>query len=224
MDEWMALAKSGTGERGIFNRGGLSIRCPKRRMKAILGRRMRLARLARIPAARSLATQAVLQSFGGRRARGRHGGNAHAKIRLAAILGTYQSTLTHFPFLSKEWKKNCERNACSAFPSPASGTVLRCGNADVLASLRERAIEMNEEYAKRFGINPSTSITCVKPSGTVSQTVDAASGLHARHAQYYIRRVRISATDALFQMMKDQKCPVLPGGRPVALFREHLRL
>ncbi len=69
---------------------------------------------------------------------------------------------------------------------------------------------MNKEYAKRFGINQSTAVTCVKPSGTVSQTVDSASGLHPRHAKYYIRRVRIMATDALFQMMKDQKVPYFP--------------
>ena len=96
-------------------------------------------------------------------------------------------------------------------------------NEKRLRKLRDRAIEVNKEYAKRFGIKPATAITCVKPSGNLSQTVDSSSGLHARHAKYYIRRVRIAATDALFQMMKDQKVSVLPGGRPIALRGEHLR-
>src|SRR3989338_79931 len=72
------------------------------------------------------------------------------------------------------------------------------------------AMEVNKEYARRFGISQSTCITCVKPSGTVSQLVDAASGLHQRHAPHYIRRVRISASDPLFQMLKDQKFPYHP--------------
>ncbi|MBI5731751.1 MAG: hypothetical protein HY982_00115 [Candidatus Magasanikbacteria bacterium] len=73
--------------------------------------------------------------------------------------------------------------------------------------MREKAVETNKIYAERFSINPSTAVTCVKPSGTVSQLVDAASGMHPRHSRYYIRRVRISASDALFQMLKDQKIP-----------------
>ncbi len=76
--------------------------------------------------------------------------------------------------------------------------------------MRERAVEVNREYAERFGINPSAAITTTKPSGTVSQLVDSASGMHPRHAPYYVRRVRISATDPLFQMLKDQKFPYYP--------------
>ena len=82
--------------------------------------------------------------------------------------------------------------------------------AQVLNKLRERSIEVNKTYAKRFGITVSNCITCVKPSGTVSQTVDCASGMHARYAPYYIRRIRISATDALFKMLKDQGIPYHP--------------
>jgi hypothetical protein len=129
------------------------------------------------------------------------------KARYAAILGTYQSTLTNFVYLSPEWKKNCEEERLlgvsvtgewdsDAFRSPA-----------VMAKMREESIKVNEEYAKRFKINKSASVTCVKPSGTVSQLVDAASGMHPRHSKYYIRRVRISSTDPLFNLMKDQGVP-----------------
>ena len=81
---------------------------------------------------------------------------------------------------------------------------------DVLKRLRNESIRINKIYAKRFGIGESTCITAVKPSGTVSQTVDCASGMHPRHAPYYIRRVRISATDAVFKMLKDQGVPFHP--------------
>ena len=83
-------------------------------------------------------------------------------------------------------------------------------HAETLQALKAEAIRVNEEYAKRFGIHASTCITCVKPSGTVSQLVDASSGMHPRHAPYYIRRIRISASDPLFKMLKDQKFPYKP--------------
>jgi hypothetical protein len=80
----------------------------------------------------------------------------------------------------------------------------------LLRELRDEAVAVNKVYAKRFGINQSTSVTCVKPSGTVSQLVDAASGMHPRHAEFYIRRIRISATDGLFKMLRDQGIPFSP--------------
>lgn len=81
---------------------------------------------------------------------------------------------------------------------------------ETLRKFHARAIEVNQEYAKRFDINPLTCITCVKSSGTVSQLVDASSGMHPRHAPYYIKRVRISATEPLFHMLRDQKFPYHP--------------
>ena len=81
---------------------------------------------------------------------------------------------------------------------------------EILKRLRAEAIRVNKEYAKRFGIAESTCITCVKPSGTLSQTVDCSSGMHPRHSKYYIRRIRISATDSLFKMLKDQGVPYHP--------------
>lgn len=83
-------------------------------------------------------------------------------------------------------------------------------NPEVLKQLKEYAIQINKEYANKLGINPSTAITCVKPSGTVSQMVNSSSGIHARYAKYYIRRIRISATDPLLKLMKDQGFVAVP--------------
>lgn len=132
------------------------------------------------------------------------------KMRIATILGTYQATLTNFPYLSRDWTRNCneERLLGVSITGQWDSPVVR--NADTLKKMREESIRVNKEYAARFGIAPSTSITCVKPSGTVSQLVDSSSGMHPRHAPYYIRRVRISATDSLFHMLKDQKVPYKP--------------
>lgn len=132
------------------------------------------------------------------------------KMRIATILGTYQSTLTHFPYLSKDWKKNCEEERLLGVSVTGQWDCPAVRNPEVLEKLKKYAIEINKIYAKKMGINQSTCITCVKPSGTVSQLVDAASGMHPRHAPYYIRRIRISATDRLFHMMKDQKFPYHP--------------
>ncbi|MEK7463100.1 MAG: ribonucleoside-triphosphate reductase, partial [Patescibacteria group bacterium] len=84
------------------------------------------------------------------------------------------------------------------------------GNKSVLKKLKDKAVSVNKIYAKKFGVSQSLAVTCVKPSGTVSQLADAASGLHPRYSPYYIRRVRISATDSLFKMLKDQKMPYCP--------------
>ena len=210
LDEWVALAKSGTGERGIFNRGGLQKQVPKRRWKMfgkksmtagsnpcgeIILRSKEFCNLSEV-VARPNDTEKTLME----------------KIRLAAILGTYQSTLTDFPYLSKEWKQNCEEerllgvSITGQWDCPA----LHKDDGRLFKKLRDEALVVNKEYAKRFGINASASVTCVKPSGTVSQLVDASSGLHTRHAQYYIRRVRIAATDSLFKMLKNQKMHFYP--------------
>jgi hypothetical protein len=132
------------------------------------------------------------------------------KIRWATILGTYQSALTHFPVLSKEWKKNCEEERLLGVSITGQWDSKVARDPHILGKLKMHALEVNKEYAKRFGINESTCITCVKPSGTVSQLVDASSGMHPRHSKYYIRRIRISATDKLFHMLKDQKFPYHP--------------
>jgi hypothetical protein len=132
------------------------------------------------------------------------------KVRLATILGTYQSTLTHFPYLSREWQANCEAERLLGVSITGQWDSQEARKPEALRKLRDEAVLVNREYSSRFGINQSLAVTCVKPSGTVSQLVDAASGMHPRHSRYYIRRVRISATDPLFQMLKEQKFPYHP--------------
>jgi uncharacterized membrane protein len=132
------------------------------------------------------------------------------KIRLAAILGTYQSSLTYFPYLSKEWTEHCQEERLLGVSVSGQWDCPIVRSPEMLEKLREEALRVNREYAKRLGINASTCITCVKPSGTLSQTVDCSSGMHPRHAPYYIRRIRISATDSLFKMLRDQGVPFHP--------------
>jgi ribonucleoside-diphosphate reductase alpha chain len=208
LEEWLALAKSGTGERGIFNRGSLMKQIPERRKKGferglatcgtnpcgeITLKSKEFCNLTEVVARAEDTEETLLR-----------------KIRLGAMLGTYQSTLVNFPFLSKDWEKNCAEERLLGISITGQWDSPAVRNAGTLRKLREEAIQTNKIYAQKMGINQSLSVTCVKPSGTVSQLVDASSGLHARHAQYYIRRVRINATDPLFQMLKDQKVPYHP--------------
>jgi hypothetical protein len=126
------------------------------------------------------------------------------------ILGTYQSTLTNFNFISPEWKKNCEDERLLGASVTGQWDCPAFRDSDVMLGMLRLAIATNIEYAERFGINPSLAITAVKPSGTVSQTFNCSSGMHARYAPYYIRRIRISATDSLFKLMRDQGVPYNP--------------
>jgi len=151
------------------------------------------------------------------------------KVELATILGTIQSTYTHFPYLRKVWKNNTEEERLLGVSltgimdnSILNGTLdydmmptnpIHGGKmtiAQILEELRNVAIDTNRVWAGRLGINVSTAITCVKPSGTVSQLVDSASGIHARHSDYYIRTVRGDNKDPMTQFMKDQGIPNEP--------------
>ncbi|MSR70646.1 hypothetical protein EXS62_01240 [Candidatus Kaiserbacteria bacterium] len=132
------------------------------------------------------------------------------KIRLATILATYQASLTNFPYLSKDWKEHCEKEALLGVSITGQWDSKSARNPKTLLNLKEEVIKVNQVYAKRFGINASTCTTAVKPSGTLSQTVDCSSGMHPRHAPFYIRRIRIAATDSLFKMLKDQGVPYHP--------------
>jgi ribonucleoside-triphosphate reductase (thioredoxin) len=209
LDEWMALAKSGSGERGIFNRGGLAKTLPERRLKQwkdgnyptwgtnpcgeIVLQSKQFCNLSEVVARAEDTEESLLR-----------------KARVAAMLGTYQATLTYFPYLSAEWKKNCEKERLLGVSITGQWDSPAARDPEILKKVKIAALEANKKYAKRFGINRSTCVTCVKPSGTVSQTVDCASGMHPRHSEYYIRRIRISATDALFKMLKDQGVPYFP--------------
>lgn len=219
LKEWMALIESRSGERGIFNRGSLASTLPERRIKVlkeykgffdqtgnhivgpmgtnpcgeIILQSKQFCNLSEI-VARAEDTEASLLK----------------KMRIAAILGTYQSTLTDFPYLSKEWKANCEKERLLGVSITGQWDSPVVRKPEVMRKLKAEAIKINKEYAKRFGVGESTAITCVKPSGTLSQTVDCSSGMHPRHSKYYIRRIRISATDSLFKMLKDQGVPYFP--------------
>ena len=208
LDEWYNLAKSGSGERGIFNRGSLKKQLPARRWKIferdyrrsgtnpcaeILLKPKQFCNLSEVVARPSDTEETLME-----------------KVRVATILGTYQASLTDFPYLSKEWKKNCEEEALLGVSITGQWDCPVVRDPLVLRKLKEVAIETNRKYAKRFGINPSTAITCVKPSGNGSQLFDCASGMHPRHARFYIRRVRIESHNPLFHFLKDAGVPYHP--------------
>ena len=134
------------------------------------------------------------------------------KVRTAAILGTFQSTLTEFKYLSREWKKNCDEerllgvSLTGIMDNPLTNGSKK-GLDKLLEELRDIAYETNKEWADKLGIPVSAAITCVKPSGTVSQLVDSASGIHARHNPHYIRTVRADNKDPLCKLMKNMGFP-----------------
>lgn len=209
LDEWNALVKSGSGERGIFNRGGLSKTLPKRRLDQFKGGIY--PSWGTNPCGEIILQSKQFCNLSEAVARAEDTEETLAKkIRVATILGTYQSTLTYFPYLSKEWKINCEKERLLGVSITGQWDSSLSREVKILEKMKNIAIETNKKYAKKFGVPHSTCITCVKPSGTVSQTVDCASGMHPRHAPYYIRRVRISATDTLFKMLRDQGVPYHP--------------
>ncbi|OHA17082.1 MAG: ribonucleoside-triphosphate reductase [Candidatus Taylorbacteria bacterium RIFCSPLOWO2_12_FULL_43_20] len=219
MEEWISLMKSGSGERGIFNRGSLAKTLPERRIQVlkqykgyfdasgnniigsigtnpcgeIILQSKQFCNLSEI-VARSDDTEKTLLE----------------KMRIATILGTYQASLTHFPYISKGWQENCDKERLLGVSITGQWDCPAVCEPKMLAKLKKEAIKINQIYAKRMNISASTCITCVKPSGTLSQTVDCSSGMHPRHAPYYIRRIRISATDSLFKMLKDQGVPYHP--------------
>jgi ribonucleoside-diphosphate reductase alpha chain len=137
------------------------------------------------------------------------------KVRMATILGTIQSTYTKFPYLRKVWQRNTEEErllgvSLTGIMDNPLMTSKNAGLSKTLEHLRSVAVVTNHELADRLGIQQSAAITCVKPSGTVSQLVDSASGIHARHSDYYIRTVRGDNKDPLTQFMKDQGIPSEP--------------
>ncbi len=208
MDEWVALMKSGSGERGIFNRGGLAKTLPKRRIETLKGD---ISELGTNPCGEIILKSKQFCNLSEVVARADDTVESlMRKIRLATIVGTYQASLTHFPYLSKEWKENCEQERLLGVSITGQWDSEVVRNPEVLEKLKNETIRVNQEYSKRFKVNESTCITCVKPSGNLSQTVDCSSGLHPRHSEFYIRRVRISHTDALFKMLRDQKIPYHP--------------
>ena len=211
MEEWISLYKSKSGERGIFNREAARKTVEKlgdRRdpnhewgcnpCSEILLRDREFCNLSEV-VVRADDTEESLKR----------------KIRIATILGTFQSSLTHFPYLSSEWKRNCEEEALlgvslTGILDNAMMSEVCEDTETLLARLRESAVAVNRDFARRLGINPAAAITCVKPSGTISQLVNSASGIHARHSEYYVRTVRADRKDPLCQMMIDKGFPHEP--------------
>lgn len=216
MDEWVALMKSGTGERGIFNRGSLLNAMPTRRVaylqKKYGGERERyIGQIGTNPCGEILLQPKQFCNLSEVIARANDTEESLLrKVKLAALLGTYQSTLTNFRYISKEWKEHCDQERLLGVSITGQWDSPAVRKPETLEKMRRAAVLANERYAKRFGIPRSTSVTAVKPSGTVSQTFNCSSGLHPRYAPFYIRRVRISATDSLFKLMRDQGVPVKP--------------
>jgi ribonucleoside-triphosphate reductase (thioredoxin) len=215
MREWTALYESKSGERGIFNRQAAKAKALENGRRnvdhdfgcnpcsEIILRPYQFCNLTEV-VARSADTLDTLKE----------------KVRLATILGTFQSTLTNFKYLRKIWKDNTEEERLLGVSLTG---ILDCPTLnsayyeldDVLQQLRAVAVETNKKFAEQLGIPQSTAITCVKPSGTVSQLVDSASGIHARHSEYYIRTVRGDNKDPITQFMKEAGIPSEPDvGKP----------
>ena len=208
LEEWINLVKSGSGERGIFNRGSLEKQLPARRWSVfkkhvnssgtnpcgeIILRSKQFCNLSEVVARPEDTEKTLIQ-----------------KVRIATILGTYQASLTKFPYLSKEWRKNCEEEALLGVSITGQWDCEALRNPQTFAKLRDTAVEVNKKYAAKFGIKPSTCVTCVKPSGNGSQLFDSSSGSHPRHAKFYIRRVRVENHNPLFMMLKEMGVPYHP--------------
>jgi len=208
--EWTSLVESKSGERGIFNR------VSAQRQAAKNGRRDASYDFGTNPCSEIILrphqfcnlTEVVVKEND-------KDEDIERKIRIATILGTAQSTLTNFPYLRKVWTKNTEEERLLgvSLTGIMDNIHTNCNLVNMdkrLPKFKQVAIDTNKEFAEKFGIEESTAITCVKPSGTVSQLCDSASGIHARHSKYYIRTVRGDNKDPLTKFMIDQDVPSEP--------------
>jgi ribonucleoside-triphosphate reductase len=205
LGEWTSLIDSNSGERGIFNRQASQLKAGQN------GRRIASFDFGTNPCSEIILrpyqfcnlTEVVVRSNDTAE-------SLRRKVRVATLLGTLQATLTDFPYLRDIWKKNTEEErllgvSLTGIMDNVLTASLQVG--DVLKELRNEAVKINAEYAAAIGIPASTAITCVKPSGTVSQLVDSASGIHDRHSPYYIRTVRADNKDPLTSFLKDSGIP-----------------
>lgn len=205
--EYTAMATGGTGERGIYNRGGLEQQVPARRWEAIKSQRQ----VGVNPCGEIYLRSKQFCNLSSIVVRPDDDMNSlKRKIRLATLLGTYQATLTDFGYLSQDWQDNCEAEQLLGVSITGyyDNEIVR--NDDNLQLLRQTAVKMNVIYAKRFGSNQSTAVTCVKPHGNSGQLLGVGSGMHPWFSRYYIRRVRISVNDPLLQLAREQGVPIHP--------------
>ncbi len=205
--EWASLVESKSGERGIFNRTSAKEQAAK------YGRRDPEHEFGTNPCSEIILrpyqfcnlTEVVIREKD-------KFDDLKKKVMLATILGTIQSTLTKFPYLRKVWNKNTEEErllgvSLTGIMDNELTNGRKHGLEKTLTALREVAVETNKEWAEVLGVPQSTAITCVKPSGTVSQLVDSSSGIHPRHSSYYIRTVRGDNKDPLTQFLIDSGIP-----------------
>ena len=210
MREWLSLVESKSGERGIFNREA------SKKQAAKFGRRDPNHEFGTNPCSEIILrpyqfcnlTECVVRATDTIE-------DLERKVKLATILGTIQSTMIKFPYLRKVWQNNTaeERLLGVSMTGIMDNPLMTNANKGLdktLEHLRSIAVATNAEWAELLGIPASASISCVKPSGTVSQLVDSASGIHARHSPYYIRTVRGDNKDPLTQFMIDQGIPNEP--------------
>jgi len=201
LDEWVSLIKSKSGERGIFNRVASQKQANK------WGRRDPTLNYGTNPCSEIILrdkqfcnlTEVVVRVDDTK-------DTLKEKVKIATILGTFQSTLDKFQFLSAEWHKNTteERLLGVSLTGIMDNKFMANPDPTYLEELRDEARKTNKKYAKVLDVPESASITCIKPSGTVSQLVDSASGIHSRHSNYYIRTVRIDKKDALYEFLKEK--------------------
>jgi len=205
--EWLSLVESKSGERGVFNRQAckaLAIRNDRRDPNHEFGTNP-CSEISLRPYQFCNLTEVVVRATDTLK-------DIKDKVETATILGTIQSKYTKFPYLRKIWQRNTEEerllgvSLTGVMDNPIT-TSFNKNLARDLESLRQHAVYVNSVWAKRLGIEQSTAVTCCKPSGTVSQLVDSASGIHARHSPYYIRTVRGDNKDPLTQFMKSQGVP-----------------
>jgi ribonucleoside-diphosphate reductase alpha chain len=229
LEEWTDLYNSHSGERGICNRDAMRSIAAKagRDVNVHYGTNPCSEIILRPNQFCNLSTVVVRASDTPE--------TLAKKIEMATIIGTIQSMFTHFPYLSREdssWTKNCEEerllgvSMTGIFDNKLMSGILGYGKLKhVLENLREVAIKTNLDWAKQLGINPSKSITCIKPEGTTSCLANSASGLHPRYAQHYYRRVRIDKKDPIYQLMRDaqvmvEDCVMNPDSTAVFTFAQ----
>ncbi len=221
MREWLSLYDSKSGERGIYNSMSAKRTTEKLNQEKDKDGNNIIRRHAREDFGTNPCSEIILRSrefcnLTECVIRGRDTlQSLKKKVRLATILGTWQSTLTNFKYLTGEWKRNCdeERLLGVSLTGIMDNGITNGGSGGLdkrLRDLRDETVKTNQEWSEKLGIPNSAAITCVKPSGTVSQLVDSASGIHARHNPYYIRTVRGDNKDPITKFMKAQGFPSEP--------------
>lgn len=202
MDEFLSLVKSGSGERGIFNRESVFSTSPRRKKQGDMGtnpcaeillRPREFCNLTSVVARNEDTLESLIR-----------------KTYVASIIGTIQSTFTDFPYIRPEWKQNCDEERLLGVSLSGQMDSPMAQDAEVQRKLREVAIQTNREYAARLGISQSVAVTAVKPEGTSSKMVRSGSGLHVWWSRFFKQNIRISATDPLFALLKTYGVPHEP--------------